>query len=84
MISKLNSSKQKELLFPVVNLLRISAAYHRTLAKNQIQMLLLSLACEDVKEGLTKVMLRTVDTDVLVIAISVAKKININKKHFGF
>jgi hypothetical protein len=46
--------------------------------------LLLSHACEDVKEGLTKVMLRTVDTDALVIAISVAEKININKKHFGF
>ena len=44
----------------------------------------LSLACEYVQEGLTKVMLRTVDTDVLVIAISVAENIKINEKHFGF
>ena len=45
--------------------------------------LLLSLACEYVKEGLTKVMLRTVDTDALVIAISVAENININEKIFS-
>ena len=34
-------------------------------------------AYDSVKVGLTKVMMRTVDTDVVVISISFAKKINI-------
>ena len=41
-------------------------------------------AYDAVKVGLTKVMTRTVDTDVVVIAISYAKEINISEFRVAF